>query len=225
MIRFCKFAIAAALVVTVCSCGTAKTYDLQLKPELNKAYAYDVTVVAISQNKRLTLNMGILRTATRINGDHITFRNEITKEEVNKVIPKGVTPESLKAATVEQIMDVHGQLVSQSGGVPGMRTQDPSNESLLPPHPVKVGDTWKTDYQGTPATSVLQSIDEKNGKQLAHVAVTLDPGGQLKSAQPFHLLFDIETGMLIEGTLNGVESKDGTADMTIRLIEPAIGKQ
>src|SRR5689334_19268063 len=115
----------AGLMVVGCSSGTMgagekapanKTYTFVLNPQPNQKFNYDVTMDAKDPTgKPMKMEMGMSMTAQKVETDKITFKTEVTKMLVNGAAMPGVTPEMLKQASTEQVLDKHGKLVSQSG--------------------------------------------------------------------------------------------------------------
>jgi hypothetical protein len=216
----------AGLVVVGCSGGAgtmeagrsaAKTYTFELNPKPNQQFVYDVTMDAKGPNGQpMKMEMGMTMTTQKVESDKVTFKTEVTKMLMNGAQMPGVTPEALKAAALEQVLDKRGKLISQKGGAPGMDAQNPAGGGNLPDKPVKVGDTWTTEYQGIKGTSKLVSVTNEGGREIANIEVTLGKNDKIKASKPFQVSVDLATGMTVKGNMAGIESQGMSMDMVIQ---------
>ncbi len=199
-------AACVCVVVAGCSGGLlgagAKSYTLQIKPKQGQTFNYTMNMTG-AQNMSADFTM----TADKIENGNVTFRCKFANMTMNGQAAPPAISAMMSNMTVVQTMDKTGKQISQTvEGLPnGM--QAPSQGSIatatLPDHPVKVGDTWTGKAQNTTATYKLVSVDDENGKQVAHIDVTIGSTTLLKPDGPAKLSLDVDTGMPIEQTMSG----------------------
>jgi hypothetical protein len=222
-------AIAAVLLgflVVGCSSGGglmsggAKTYTLTMNPKQGQAFSYKMTMATKGGPQATTMEANFTTTAEKIESDKITMQTQFGDMSMNGQPVPAAASAALKTP-IEQVLDKHGKLISQTGGPPGM-SQTAAASSNLPDHPIKVGDTWSIDFQGVKATCKLISVDNEGGKDIANIETTIAPNDKVKLDKPFTSKIDVETGMLVEADMMGMQSMGAagapgaTVDMTIK---------
>jgi len=199
-------AACVGLVLTGCSGGILgaanKTYTLELKPKQGDTFNYSMNMTG-SQ----TMSADFSLTAAKVENGNVTFRSKFSNMTMNGQPAPAAVSQLMSNMTVVQTMDKTGKQLSQSvEGLPnGMQApgQGAVATASLPDHPVKVGDTWTGTSQNTTATYKLVSVDNENGKQVAHIDVTIGETPVLKPDGPAKLTLDMDTGMPLEQTMSG----------------------